>query len=60
MEKSYSVLYVLSLFKVFTNLMSRDKDILNIPEVPHSVHNSSVVIFVLLLLLSCSVDFIYS
>jgi len=57
MEKFYSVRYVLSLFKVFTNLMSRDKNILNISEVSHFVHNSSVVIFVLLLL--CSVGFIY-
>ena len=44
MEKSFSVCYVLGLFKVFTNLTSRDKNMLNIVEVSHSVRNSSVVI----------------
>lgn len=47
MEKSYSVHYVLSWFRVFTNLISRDKNILNIPEVSRSIQSSSVVIFVL-------------
>ena len=38
MEKSYLVCYVLNLSKVFTNLISRDKNIAKMPEGLRSAH----------------------